>query len=174
MDVIFELLNQDFSSLILGVFIIMSGIIAIITIIEKFSEMIGKPVKWIRNKNADHALLLQTSQDLKSLQEKHDASVKESIRHNEILKNDISDLTNTVNGIAATLNIMQQKENETKLKELKDSLIQYYNKYKNIGEWSKLEKEAFWDLFDDYEQRGGDGFIHSIVEPAMRELKGID
>ena len=35
-------------------------------------------------------------------------------------------------------------------------------------------KEVFWDLFDDYEARGGDGFIHSKVEPVMRELKVID
>ena len=69
---------------------------------------------------------------------------------------------------------MQKKDNATKLKELKDSLIRYYNKYKNIGEWSKLEKDAFWDLFDDYEKRGGDGYIHSIVEPVMRELKEVD
>ena len=83
-------------------------------------------------------------------------------------------LTNTVNGVAKNLECMQRKENETKLKELKDSLIRYYNKYKNVGEWSKLEKDAFWDLFEDYEKRGGDGYIHSIVEPVMRELREID
>ena len=69
---------------------------------------------------------------------------------------------------------MQAKENETKRKELKGSLVTYYNKYKDIGEWSKIEKEAFWDLFDDYEKRGGDGYIHTIVEPSMRELREID
>ena len=68
---------------------------------------------------------------------------------------------------------MQQKENKTKVKELRESLIRYYNKYKNIGEWSKLESGAFWDLFNDYEERGGDGYIHTIVEPVMRELREI-
>lgn len=43
-----------------------------------------------------------------------------------------------------------------------------------VGEWSELEKEAFWELFEDYEARGGNGFIHSIVEPVMRELKVVD
>ena len=76
-----------------------------------------------------------------------------------------------MNGIVVTLEEMQRKSNETELKRLKDSLVQYYNQYKTIGEWSKLEKDAFWDLFDDYESRGGDGYIHGIVEPVMRELK---
>ncbi len=91
-----------------------------------------------------------------------------------MLKTDISSLTDTVNGIAATLCDMQIKNNQTKIKEMKSSLIHYYNKYKDSGEWSKLEKDAFWDLFDDYEKRGGNGYIHSIVEPAMRELREID
>ena len=40
--------------------------------------------------------------------------------------------------------------------------------------YRKNEKEAFWELFEDYESRGGNGFIHSIVEPVMRELKVVD
>lgn len=174
MEAITELFKQDISSIILGVFIIMSGIIAMTTIIGKFSEIIGKPVKWIKNKNADHELLIQTANNLTELQNKEIEDVKQSIRHDEFIRKDLKNLADTVNGIATTLDKMQKKDNETKLKELKDSLIGYYNKYRTIGEWSKLEKEAFWDLFEDYESRGGDGYIHSIVEPVMRELKEID
>ncbi len=174
MDAILELLNLDISRMVAGIFILLSAIAAMAAIIGKFSELAGKPVKWIKNKNTDHALLLQTIQGLKSLQNNHEESVRQSIRHDEMIKNDIAVLTETVNGIVVTLNEMQEKENETKKKELKDFLIRYYNKYKTLGEWSKLESDAFWDLFADYEKRGGDGFIHSIVEPAMRELKETD
>lgn len=157
-----------------AIFVVMSAIISCYTIIGKFSEIVGKPVRWVKDKQKDHELLIKTSQNLHELQKKHEEDVRQSIRHDEMIKDDISSLTNTVNGIANTLNSMQEKENETKLKELKGSLIRYYHKYKDIGEWSKLEKDAFWDLFDDYEARGGDGYIHSIVEPAMRELKEVD
>ena len=64
MDAITELFNQDITSVILGIFIIMSGIIAIVSITGRFSEIIGKPVKWVRNKNYDHELLIQTTQNL--------------------------------------------------------------------------------------------------------------
>lgn len=174
MNVIQDLLNINFSYVFISVFVILMSIKVIVSIFEWVIDKLGIETKWKRQKREEHKLLIQTSQELSKLQEKHDESVEQSIKHDEIIKKDIINLTNTVNGIATTLKDMQAKDNETKLKEMKGSLIRYYNKYKDIGEWSKLEKDAFWDLFDDYEKRGGDGYIHSIVEPVMRELKEID
>ena len=174
MEAITELFKQDFSSIILGIFIFMSGIIAVYEIICRFFSIFGKPIGVMKQRKADHEILLKTVEDLTELHNKHEEDTKQSIKHDEMMRKDLLKLTNTVNGIAKNLEYMQKKENETKLKELKDSLIRYYNKYKNVGEWSKLEKDAFWDLFEDYEKRGGDGYIHSIVEPVMRELRDID
>lgn len=93
MEAIIKLLNQDISSLIMGIFIVMSGIITAVSIIGRFSEIIGKPVKWIRKKNADHELLIQTCQELNFLREKHEESVKASIRHDEMIRSDLKKLT---------------------------------------------------------------------------------
>lgn len=174
MDIIQELLKVDFAYVFISVFIIFIGLKAVVSIFEWIIEKLGLETKWMRKKREEHDLLIHTSKELSKLQERHKESVEQSIRHDEMIKNDILSLTNTVNGIATTLNLMQEKENETKLKELKGNLVRYYHKYKDIGEWSKLEKDAFWDLFDDYESRGGDGYIHSIVEPTMRELNEVD
>lgn len=171
MNAIKELTTLDFSLVFVSVFIILIGIKAIVSLFEWFIEKLGLETKGMRKRKEEHNLLIQTSQELIQLQEKHEESVRQSIRHDEMIKADISSLTDKVNEIADTLSVMQKKDNETKLKELKGSLIRYYHKYKDIGEWSKLEKDAFWDLFDDYENRGGDGYIHTIVEPAMRELR---
>lgn len=171
MSAIKELTTLDFSLVFVSVFIILIGIKAIVSLFEWFIEKLGLETKGMRKRKEEHNLLIQTSQGLIQLQEKHEESVRQSIRHDEMIKADISSLTEKVNEIADTLSVMQKKDNETKLKELKGSLIRYYHKYKDIGEWSKLEKDAFWDLFDDYEKRGGDGYIHTIVEPAMRELR---
>lgn len=171
MSAIKELTTLDFSLVFVSVFIILIGIKAIVSLFEWFIEKLGLETKGMRKRKEEHNLLIQTSQGLIQLQEKHEEAVTQSIRHDEIIKADISSLTDKVNEIADTLSVMQKKDNETKLKELKGSLIRYYHKYKDIGEWSKLEKDAFWDLFDDYEKRGGDGYIHTIVEPAMRDLR---
>lgn len=174
METISGFLRLDLSNLIISIFLIMAGIIAMAEIIGKLSKLIGHPVKWVQNKEKDHEVLNQTIKQLTILQQKYEESVKQSIRHDEMLKEDILKLTNTVNSIVDTLQQMQEKDNETKLQELQDCLIRYYNKYKEIGKWSKLEKQAFWNLFEEYEKRGGNGYIHSIVEPGMRELKEIE
>ncbi len=174
MSAIKELTTLDFSLVFVSVFIILIWIKAMVSLFEWFIEKLGLETKGMRKRKEEHNLLIQTSQGLIQLQEKHEESVRQSIRHDEMIKADISSLTDKINEIADTLSVMQKKDNETKLKELKGSLIRYYHKYKDIGEWSKLEKDAFWDLFDDYEKRGGDGYIHTIVEPAMRELRETD
>lgn len=171
MDAILELSNINLPYIFLSVLALLFGFRSLVSIFEWTARRLGLETKWMKQKRKEQDLLRKTSLELSILQEKHHDSVAQSIRHDEIIKNDILSLTDTVNGIAATLAEMQEKENKTKLKELKGSLIRYYQKYKDLGEWSKLEKDAFWDLFEDYEKRGGDGYIHSIVEPAMRELK---
>ena len=39
--------------------------------------------------------------------------------------------------------------------------------------WTELEKEAFFELLKTYEERGGDGYMHSTVQPAMLLLTVI-
>lgn len=93
MKVITELFNLDFSSLIVGLFIILSSIIAIYEIIGKFSKIIGKPVKWVREKENDHNLLVKTVKEVQTLQKEHEESVKQSIRHDEMIRDDLKKLT---------------------------------------------------------------------------------
>ncbi|MCM1185238.1 MAG: hypothetical protein NC251_12635 [Lachnoclostridium sp.] len=171
---IVELTRINFSSVFIAVFVILTSVKSITSLFEWIIGKLGLETRGMQKQREEHNLLIKTSGDLSRLQEQHNESVRQSIRHDEMIKSDLLSLTNMVNDIANTLKDMQSKENETKIKEIKSSLIRYYNKYKEIGKWSKLEKDAFWDLFDDYEKRGGDGYIHSIVEPAMRELEEID
>ena len=174
MEVISELQNIDLTSWIIVGFMIMTIIVTFYEVICKVCAIFNKPIGSMKQRKADHELLVETVQDLKQLHEKHEEDTQQSIKHDKIIKEELSMLTNTVNSIATNLEDMERKNNETKVKELKDTLINYYNKYRVVGEWSELEKEAFWELFEDYEARGGNGFIHSIVEPVMRELKVVD
>ena len=93
METIAEFFKLDFVSVILGVFIIMSAVIAIFDIIGKFSSIIGKPVKWVKRKNEDHELLIKTVEGLNTLGKRHDESVKQSIRHDKDIKDNLEKLT---------------------------------------------------------------------------------
>lgn len=93
MEMIDKLFNQNISSFIISCFVILSAIIAMYEIIGKFSKIIGKPVKWVSEKEKDHELLLQTAKGLDELHKQHEESVKQSIRHDEVIRNDLQNLT---------------------------------------------------------------------------------
>lgn len=174
MESIKELLELDWIALILAIFIIMSGTIAIFTIIGKFSEIIGKPVKWVREKKKDHELLLKTVQDLTELHNTHKEDTKQSIRHDEMIREDLQALTSTVKDISEKLEVMQEKIDATEMAKLKEKILGYYRKYKDIGEWQRFESDVFWGLYDRYISHGGNSFVQHNIEPTMRNLKVID
>lgn len=93
MEAITLLFKQDFPALIFGCFIILSAFIAAYEIIGKFSKIIGRPVAWVRTKESDHELLFVTVNGLKELQQKHDDSVAQSIRHDKFIRDDLEKLT---------------------------------------------------------------------------------
>ena len=36
-----------------------------------------------------------------------------------------------------------------------------------------MEAHAFWAMFRDYEELGGNDYVHKIVQPAMNKLKVV-
>lgn len=106
---------------------------------------------------------------------------KQSLAIQQSLEMQISDLKQQMSDVIS----MQQEsdkriakmEEDTKRRERnksRDRLIEMHRYYTKIGSWTRMESEAFWDLFRDYEADGGDGYIHSIVQPDMEKLDIID
>lgn len=89
MDAIEEVLKIDIVAVLFGLFVIFSAILAIAKIIEELSILIGKPVKWIRRRNDDHQLILDTANNLKQLQEKQAVDAEQSIKHDKKIKEDL-------------------------------------------------------------------------------------
>lgn len=174
MDTIKELFELDWVAIILGVFIIMSSIIVIYTVICKFSEIIKKPVGIAKQRKQDHELLLKTVQDLTELHNTHKEDTKQSIRHDEMIREDLQTLTSTVNDISVKLEIMQEKIDATEMAKLKEKILAYYRKYSLLGEWEQFESDVFWGLYDRYISHGGNSFVQHDIEPTMRNLKVID
>ena len=62
---------------------------------------------------------------------------------------------------------------------LRDSLLQNYRYYTSTEHnpllaWTKMESDAFWDMFHEYELAGGDGYMHTTVQPDMSSLIVFD
>lgn len=159
---------------LVGLFIIISMIVSIATVVCKFFDIIGKPIGVWKQFKKDHELTIQNSNSIQELSKKHEEDTKQSIRHDEMIREDLKKLTETVESISTRLDAMQSKNDATELAKLKEKILAYYRKYKDIGEWERFEADVFWGLFDSYIAHGGNSFVKNEIEPVMRNLKVID
>lgn len=94
------------------------------------------------------------------------------------LKEAINELRGAQQEIAEKQDAFEEQHRNHSLNKLRDRLLDSYRYYTNpkknpLQAWSEMEKEAFDKLFYDYEELGGDGFMHSTVEPAMAALEVV-
>ena len=95
------------------------------------------------------------------------------------LKNSQDKIINVQEEVCTELKQMQQDLKNREKNKLQDRLLQSYRFYTDIKrnpeqKWTSMEAQAFWALFTDYEDAGGNGYIHTVVQPAMKLLKIID
>lgn len=190
MDEIMALIETDFSSVFLSVFIILIGVKAIVSLFEWIINKFGLETKWIRKRREEHDLLIQTSQNLMAAQSEikqftenrvHDR--EQSFRIQKELIDAQSDLAKSIDVISNKLDEMQrqtdrrfieseQKNNKRIRAELKDKISQSYSHYHAVGEINAMEFEALNDLIEEYESAGGkNSFVHTIVQPEMYTWK---
>ena len=146
MEAIRELLKLDYVAVILAVFIIMSGVIAIYTIIGRFSEIIKKPVSWVKKKNEDHDMLLRHDQEIKDLAKKHKTDADKLSGEESEIKKDITRLTNMfldkqiddmryeILDFASSLSSGRKHNRESF-----DHILRIYKKYEQILEENNME-----------------------------------
>lgn len=88
-------------------------------------------------------------------------------------------MNETLDRCIERLEKMEDSDNRRTRNQLRDRLLQNYRYYTNkernpSQSWTQMESEAFWELFRDYEDAGGNGYMHSEVLPAMQRLTIVD
>ena len=111
---------------------------------------------------------------------------KQSIEIQKELKDEIQQLRISQEKLAVHMVQLDERlsksEEDSKIRtrnRLEDKLLEHYRHYTNPNtnpslSWTRMESDAFWRLFKDYENAGGDGYMHSTVRPAMMNLTVID
>ena len=104
---------------------------------------------------------------------------EQSIRIQKELRGDIDGLRQAQEENTERLKKMEEIQKRQKRNELRDRLLQSYRYYTDEKRnpslsWNRMEAEAFWELFGDYEAADGDGHIHTVVQPAMNLLKIVE
>ena len=180
MDTIKNLLDVDFVSFLMVCFIIMSGVISVATIIGKFSEIIGKPVKWVKKHSEDRELLIKTSEGLNQMQN----SMKETqLAIQQYSENRVHDreqsfeiqkeLTENITKLTES-NDIRDKQIQNILWSQKESLAdrinQKYKHYLSIGGIPEDEVDEFVSLHSAYKAVGGNHHGDAKFNYCMEHL----
>lgn len=83
----------DIIQILIGVFIIISAVISIATVISKFAEYIGRPVKWIKKNDEDHERLQKMNTELQDLKKQELEDKQQSIKHDQAIREELEKLT---------------------------------------------------------------------------------
>lgn len=104
---------------------------------------------------------------------------QQSIKIQQLLEGEIQELRKIQEENSARLVKMEEQTRRRERNKLRDRLLQNYRYYTNketnpSQSWTKMEAEAFWELFRDYEDAGGNGYVHTEVQPAMEHLTVVE
>lgn len=104
---------------------------------------------------------------------------QQSIDIQKSLEGEIQGLKQMQEEISVKLVQMEETSKRRERNKLRDRLLQNYRYYTNMEtnpsqSWSRMESDAFWELFRDYEDAGGNGYVHTEVLPAMQKLKIVE
>ncbi len=133
----------------------------LVMVFKKFKEYLDKKLKEEAETKQHMENILRATERLPQIEEK---------------------ITNLEEQQAESMRRLDKIESDAKRRErntLRDRLLQSYRYYTStdhnpLGEWTKMESEAFEELYRDYVDAGGNGYIHSEVKPAMDRLIVID
>lgn len=100
----------------------------------------------------------------------------QSIRVQKELEQKIGELKKSQDANTKKLHQMEENQMRESRNRLRDTLLERYRYYTDPSRnpsqsWTSMESEAFWELFGDYERAGGNGYMHTEVQPAMNRLR---
>lgn len=109
------------------------------------------------------------------LERENQETRQQSLKIQALLEEEIQELRIMIQDDKKRLLKIEEQDRRRECNRLRDILLQNYRYYtdqeRNPSQsWTRMESEAFWDLFRDYEDLGGDGYMHTEVQPAMEKL----
>lgn len=95
------------------------------------------------------------------------------------LQRQIKELQKAVDGINERLDKRDKADQEKRLNKTYSQIIQMFQFYTSeernpMQAWTAMEADAFWKIIRDYEDDGGDGYVHTEIVPPMRQLLTIE
>lgn len=139
---IIELTNIDYSVLVTQVLIILFAVKAVFSLFEWLGKKFGIETKYMRAKREEHELLIQTSQNLFALQEKHKDDMEQERKHIDEMQKHIEDMQKG----------MQKLTEMFVDKEINDMRWEINNFATKVSEGKPCNKDSFKHCIHTYEK----------------------
>lgn len=149
MDTILELTTIDFSSVLISVLIILTGIKTIVSISEWVIEKLGLETKWMRKKREEYELITNVSKGLNELRSKHEKDVLESNTHDELIRNEFSSFIMDIKKSISDTQVEIKQFTENRIHDRKQSIQiqkELTDSIKGIVEYNSSKDEQIDNL----------------------------
>jgi len=93
MDAVENLKNIEWFYVFLSIVAFFVALKFLIELIKWFLNLLGIETKGMRQRREERELLLKTAENLANLHAKHEEDTKQSIRHDEMIREDLANLT---------------------------------------------------------------------------------
>lgn len=100
---------------------------------------------------------------------------QQSIEIQHKLEDENCEVRKEIQDLASRIDKMEEATKRRERNKIRDRLLQNYRYYTSSEtnpshSWTRMESDAFWELFKEYEENGGDGHMHTVVQPEMERL----
>ena len=170
--------------------IIVAIFIGVGILIYKFKDKIKAIFEDYRdeeNRKEDfRAMVFRHDKDIQEIKKHHEEDVtrfyesqlsykQQSIDKQNAIDKRFEDVSKQIHNLTTLISSHYEETKRLKRNELREKLLNSYRHFTSKEfnpnqTWNEMEADAFWHLFSDYEQLDGNGYMHTVVKPAMESL----
>lgn len=169
-----DLASIDYLSLLTSAVIVMSAILALKSLIEKFCDAVGIEFSWIKEKREMRECQTTIKKRLKDLQEKqdrfekqHEENVKTRNEYNEKIMSSIESLQKSIISLEEE---MKMREAKNKFERLRDDIVNFANELASRDTVSSELMENYFKKIGKYESLSHEYHFKNNQAPVSIEV----
>jgi len=169
-----DLASIDYLSLLTSAVIVMSAILALKSLVEKFCDAVGIEFSWIKEKREMRECQTTIKKRLKDLQEKqdrfekqHEENVKTRNEYNEKIMSSIESLQKSIISLEEE---MKMREAKNKFERLRDDIVNFANELASRDTVSSELMENYFKKIGKYESLSHEYHFKNNQAPVSIEV----
>ena len=148
-------------------------------ILKEIKKMNDAKIKECQRKAEEEKVQKEKLESAYAVTLKYPIYHQESIDIRDGLKKEIQEIRAYIDTMMKRFEEIEEQNKKRECSKLRDMLLQNYRYYTSETQnpsksWTRMESEAFWELFREYEEAGGNGYMHTEVLPAMERLEVVE